>query len=78
MLDGVSENSNGYKNCYQPTNPSKSIYPYCDKIFTNKGFDSVNRCKTDMCRLCCVNYDFTSKSKISKNNLQQCYKGCLR
>lgn len=77
MLDDVNEENKSWKNCFEPIHPEKSIYPFCESIFNKKYFQS-SRCKVDMCNLCCTSFDFTTKSKISKLNLQSCYKGCVK
>jgi hypothetical protein len=77
MLDDANEVNKSWKSCYQPTTPDKSIYPYCENLFGKKYYQT-SRCKVDMCNLCCASFDFTSRSKISKLNLQSCYKGCIK
>lgn len=76
MLDASSDNNKSWKSCYEPLNPNKSIYPYCENIFS-KDYFQVSRCKVDMCNLCCASFDFTAKSKLSKKTLKSCYKGCV-
>ena len=56
--------------------PDKSIYPYCEKIF-EKDYLQKTRCKLDFCNLCCVSYDNTYSASISNKILAKCYESCV-
>jgi len=73
--DEETTNKSWYK-CATPTFPTKSIYQYCDNL--NSDDYSQGQCKIDMCNLCCAKYEFNSKVKISRANLDLCYSICER
>lgn len=75
MLRGDDYNHD-WKTCIEPNHPKNSVYNYCDKEFSDD-FYKNSRCKTDMCNLCCVNYENKNKTIMTNNNIQNCYNQCL-
>jgi len=71
-------NANNIKNCIEPDSPEHSFYPYCEENFHND-FHEKNRCKVDMCNLCCIGLETKKdKSVISDDALGECYGKCLK
>ena len=62
--------------CGEPKNPDRSIYPYCDDYFKGDFFGS-QRCKTDMCNLCCITREH-GEMQVDEVGLTKCYSDCTK
>ena len=75
-LKGTSNKNESWKSCIKPSDPYNSVYIYCDKLF-EKDYFQRNRCKSDMCRLCCISYEPLEKTILTNKSIDKCYTGCL-
>lgn len=70
-------NKNTWESCIETAHPERSIYPYCDDVW-KKDFNLKQRCKTDMCNLCCVSLETKGNKKLSDESVGSCYNKCTK
>lgn len=73
----MGEKKSDWRSCTEPSSPETSVYPYCDEQFP-KDFFSRQRCKTDMCNLCCVSMDQKEAPIYSDEAVNTCYSKCAK
>ncbi len=65
-----------WNNCIESPHPESSVYPYCDNHFKRDYFER-QRCKVDMCNLCCISVD-NIKGSLKDESVNECYSKCLK
>ncbi len=82
IIQNPSNKVKYWSKCINPDAFSNSFYNYCDKVFQ---FDVIgnNRCKVDMCKLCCFNVEFANPSiklipQMTENLLRKCNQECIK
>jgi hypothetical protein len=66
-----------WESCIESTNPETSVYPYCDEQFPSDYF-SKQRCKSDMCNLCCITMDHKHVPLYTDEAMTSCYSKCTK
>lgn len=76
-LSETGTKSKSWETCVEPQHPENSIYPYCDESFSNDFF-AKQRCKTDMCNLCCISLDQKNSDNFTDEVVGNCYQKCIK
>lgn len=74
--EGISD-TKSWQSCLNPSQPEKSVYPYCDEMFKNDFYQNT-KCKNDMCNLCCVSVDTKGRHSLTDLSLNECYTQCAK
>ena len=55
---------------------NQNVYTYCENSMSGKPFDFINKCKLDMCNLCCATIDAQLGLKTSARSEKSCFSAC--
>lgn len=71
----ASDENASWKQCLTTPRPQKSVYEYCEKVFSTK--KEQKHCKLDACNLCCVLSQEFDRLEVNEDVLNKCQIACL-